>query len=98
MQKDKRPMSKKEVQRYVNGKVVFIRWKMRRNSNDQRDIAYDEHSRDYIDTASVWDGESYVDPFFCTGTHAQLFGYRMAREGSATKAWQEAYNAQKVPT
>jgi len=30
---------------------------------------------------STWDGESYIDPFFCNGEHARNFGYAAARHG-----------------
>lgn len=32
-----------------------------------------------IDKLSVWDGETYVDQFFCTGEHAQKYAYAMVR-------------------
>lgn len=28
---------------------------------------------------STWDGESYDDPYFCSGKCAEIFGYRAAK-------------------
>lgn len=50
----------------------------------------------YIRLAHVWDGESYVDEFFCNGDHAQRFAYVMARTGAQTVAHQNAVKARKA--
>ena len=51
-----------------------------------------EGFKDEIDCFTEWDGESYVDQFFCTGNHAKLFAYASARAGHVMAAWQEATN------
>jgi hypothetical protein len=43
-----------------------------------------------IDSFTTWDGESYVDPFFCNGNHAKLFAYALAGEGRAMPEYNEA--------
>lgn len=40
--------------------------------------------------ASTWDGESYVDEYFCNADHARQFAYLFARHGSATQAYTAA--------
>jgi hypothetical protein len=64
-----KPRSIAEVRALFNEQVVSVGWEHRR------------HSLGYIDKAYLWDGESYVDEFFCTGACAQAFGYIMARRG-----------------
>lgn len=39
---------------------------------------------------NVWDGSSYVDPYFCNGEHAKRFAYVCAREGRMTAACADA--------
>jgi hypothetical protein len=62
--RDVKPVSKAEAQRHINGQIVSVEWSMQ---------------RDYIQSVTAWDGESYVDPFFCNGDHARRFAYAVAR-------------------
>jgi len=39
---------------------------------------------------NIWDGETYVDEFFCNGEHARRFGYETARTGMAMPAYNRA--------
>jgi hypothetical protein len=79
-----RPQTAAEAQRYVNGRVVSIG--RERVWNDAQDATVDVG----IDWVGVWDGETYVDRFFCNGDHARLFGYVCARDGRATRAYNAA--------
>lgn len=46
---------------------------------------------DTISRFSEWDGESYADEFFCTGTCAQAMGYAACRTHNlATQSWRKA--------
>lgn len=75
---DKLPTSKAECQRMVNsGEVVSVR----------RDV------EGGIDHFTTWDGESYEDQFFCTGSCAKRFGYICAEAGQATKKYNEFMRA-----
>jgi hypothetical protein len=44
-----------------------------------------------------WDGESYVDEYFCNGAHARDFAYMAAREYPGLRT-QDAANAEKART
>lgn len=72
------PRSKEEAQRLTNGKIVAVR--------RGRDAGT-------ISQFNTWDGESYVDQFFCTGTCARDFGYICARGGKVTKRYNEFLEA-----
>lgn len=65
---EKYPTTRAECQAFVNEQVVSIR---RYPDGDAR--------LGSVHCFSTWDGESYVDEFFCTGTCAQSYGYKMAR-------------------
>jgi hypothetical protein len=41
-----------------------------------------------------WDGESYRDPYFCSGTCARDLAYAVAREGRVLAPYNEAKRAQ----
>lgn len=77
------PTNKAEAQRLVNEPIVSIR----RHYADPNLIA----------SVGIWDGESYVDPFFCNGQHAKDFAYVIARDkpGLGTNSWAEAINKQR---
>lgn len=80
-----RPRSKSEVQRLVNGQIVSVRW------SRGEEYGAKQAGFDFITRASVWDGESYADKFFCNGDHAKRFGYAMARIGDyGTRDYYEA--------
>ena len=59
------PKSKAECQQQTNGKIVSVRY----------------WGTGRVSQFSVWDGESYIDPHFCQGSCAALFGRRAARAG-----------------
>jgi hypothetical protein len=44
----------------------------------------------HIDSIRVWDGESYVDPYFCNGTCAKLMAYAAAESGMVTSNYKTA--------
>lgn len=44
----------------------------------------------------VWDGESYVDPYFCTGTCARLIGYQAAVKGWSTEQYAKRFKKKDV--
>lgn len=71
------PKSLKETQRLFNEKVVSVRY--HGEGNDRS-----------VWTATLWDGESYEDEFFCNGEDAKRFAYVMARAGHRTKSHQNA--------
>lgn len=78
------PQTKAEAQRLVNQQIVSVK----RSGNPWgRDP-----QAEYITEAGVWDGESYVDPYFCNGAHAKDFAYMVARDRPtiATKDYFEA--------
>lgn len=77
--RDIKPRSKTEAQRHVNGKIVSVQSAIKRKSDDRNHADYDVTERDYISAVTVWDGESYVDPYFCNGDHARRFAYSVAR-------------------
>lgn len=71
--------TKAELQRHVNEQIVSIR--RRENGTIQQ--------------ATTWDGQSYVDEYFCTSKHAQLFAYVMAAAGQQTNAYANAVGGRK---
>lgn len=82
-----KPKSREEAQRLVNQEIVSISWSYNTSWDDE------DHSvrvRDHIHKVATWDGESWTDPFFCNGDHAQRFGYASARGGRAMAAYNEA--------
>ena len=64
------PTTRKEVERLVNIPVVYLR--RCKQAGKEHLIAY----------AALWDGESYVDPYFCSNRCAETLGRCCAREGT----------------
>lgn len=64
-----------------------------RRSRDEAD-ARGKRVREF----SIWDGETYEDEFFCSGSHAQQYAYAMARAFPqwALAPWHDAM-AKKKP-
>ena len=92
-----RPVDKAEAQRFVNGEITSVRYDTR-----AREDAANGHTRTievarYVCQAMFWDGESFVDRYFCCGEHARRFGY-FAVENPAfdTKAYADALRAQVI--
>lgn len=80
-----KPRSREEVQRLVNQSLVSVR--------HVRDPEGDRH----IHQASVWDGVSYKDDYFCSSDHAQDFAYAVVRSPDnklTTQAYRDARDAQ----
>ena len=76
-----KPKTREEAQRLINEKIVSVGY--------WTDAVHPEIGR-YIDKVSTWDGESYVDQFFCSNLCAQKLGYLMAKKGNATKLYWES--------
>ena len=70
--------SKADCQRHANTAVVSVRY-----WHDGR-----------VSHFSTWDGESWVDPFFCGGPCRDRFAYVMARAGHCTKAYNDALQSE----
>lgn len=71
-----KPATKSQLQALTNMEIVFLRW---------------SHDREFIEQASLWDGESYTSKFFCTDKHAAALGYSAARGGLGTDDyWKKA--------
>lgn len=79
-----KPRSKEEVAKITNMQLVRVRW------TKEGEYATEKAGHVFIYQASVWDGESYDDPYFCNGEHARNFGYLMARAGHATMSYQDS--------
>lgn len=79
-----RPRSKEEAQRLLNHQVVSVKWAR------GEEYAAKQAGFDHITHATTWDGESYVDPYFCNGTHAKAFAYLHAKAGAATTTYTAA--------
>lgn len=88
-QRPEYPHSKEEAQKLVNEKIVSTRW--------ERGYWAEKHGQPYIDQVTVWDGESYMDLYFCTGEHAKEFAYAVAaRNDMAMQAYWDALAEQKA--
>ena len=77
------PPTKEEAQRLVNETIVSVK----------------RHHADpsVISSAGIWDGESYVDPYFCNGQHAKDFAYMVARDrpNIGSDSWVNALSKQR---
>lgn len=82
------PKSKAECQKITNRQVISVSWASVHNSET------DTTTRPYINKFYDWDGESYIDEFFCNGDHAKRFGYLMARGEHYTTAYADAFRKQ----
>lgn len=67
-----------------------------RENRMKRHRGLGEKRADPIRCYSTWDGESYVDPFFCKGTCAKDFAYANAHAGQAMRAYNEAVARRKT--
>lgn len=79
-----KPLTREEAQRLVNYRIVSVRYV---REGDER----------YVSQASVWDGVSYKDEYFCSTDHAQDFAYAIARSPDnrlTTQAYRDARDAQ----
>ena len=91
-----KPASLEEAQKLVNEKLVHVRWY--KPPPVGRFYAGPERvaPAPYIERGGTWDGESYVDEFFCKQGHAQLFGYAAARGGQVMAEYKEAIYKQRA--
>lgn len=95
LRKETFPRSKQEVQTLVNGTVISVRWQRFGDS----EIVSSNRAKaggDYIFCASVWDGVSYDDEFFCSTRCTRDLAYACAREGRVFGAYNKAIEAQKT--
>lgn len=84
-----KPMSKEELQRAVNGRIISFTW----DHNTTYDANYEPvRTKTFIGEANVWDGETYEAQFFCTMRCAAAFGEMAAREypGLHTQTYADA--------
>ncbi len=86
------------MQRYVEG-VANSLADCRRFTNQQItsisysplvDAYFEKTGERLVEKFYEWDGESYADPYFCSGSCAQAFGYLMAKGGHCTRTFNEA--------
>lgn len=70
-----RPKTKAEAQRLINGAIVSV----------SRSV-----DRTELWKATSWDGESWLDEFFCNNDHARQFAYAAARSGLGMPAYHAA--------
>lgn len=82
-----KPTSKAEAQALLNQQIVSVRWAKKSAFRYGDDEAGE---RLFIEQATVWDGVSYRDEFFCKDGHAVLFGYAAARGGQAMREYNDA--------
>lgn len=71
------PTDRAGIGQFTNQRVASVRWHV---------------SRTKIERATTWDGESYVDEYFCADTCARAFGYfaRKYAPDLTTQAYYEA--------
>lgn len=90
---DDMPRSKADIERQENRQVVSLRYDDSYHIRQDPELDITTRAPDpgrVVDRYSVWDGESYVDEYFCNGDHARRFGYVMARAGYQTAAYANA--------
>lgn len=80
------PQSRAEAQAVLNQQVVSVHWR--------ESVVDGAWKRAFIDRVSIWDGESYDDEFFCSGSHARQFGYAAARANNAMPVYNRAIKEQ----
>lgn len=85
--------SKADCEKQTNQTVIAVKWDRPTISTDTGYARAPD--RDQIASFSEWDGESYIDQFFCNGDHAKRFAYVMARTGYQTQACANAIAAAK---
>lgn len=77
------PQTREEAQQRTNGQIVSVSRRIEHSYVGNESVPTDVG----IDHVTVWDGSTYVDPFFCNGDHAKRFAYVMARAGLKTEAY-----------
>jgi hypothetical protein len=80
-----------EAQRLSNQQIVSLKYTTDSDSNFE---PLPETKR--VRLFHEWDGETYVDEFFCSGTCAQAFGRMAAKSGKINSvAYVDAYKRQR---
>jgi predicted component of type VI protein secretion system len=83
LSKDAEYHNKSEVERATNQRVVSIRysddWHHVEDDNASSGSRLVRKTGKLVSSYSTWDGESYVDEFFCNGTCMRRFAYAAAR-------------------
>jgi len=74
-----KPRSMEEAAKLVGKQVVSVRW-------DDDGTLF---------SATTWDGETYVDEFFCSNQHARYMGAKAAKMGYRMPAYDQAELARK---
>ena len=78
------PRTKEDCQKLTNKTVISI------SRQVKYDYETDTRSKEFIRSFNEWDGESYIDNYFCNGGHAKRFAYAVASAGLGSKAYNEA--------
>lgn len=82
------PKSKEDAQRLVNMEVIAVRYINGLSKYfTERGASMQVSEVRHVNYATVWDGETYADQYFCSGDHARQFGILMAKEGHATNTY-----------
>lgn len=82
--RSEKPRTRAEAQRFANHPIVSVRY-------------LGEGENRFIANASIWDGVSYKDDFFCSNEHAQNFAYAVVRSPTnnlTTEAYRNARDTQ----
>lgn len=93
------PVTVEELKKTTNKQIVSVKYHYEHEKwEDQRTDPSDIYSRNYVRhvsgrrTVSVyttWDGETYLDEFFCNGPCENAMGRAAAEKGWSTKHWRE---------
>jgi ribosomal protein L24E len=88
------PQTKEDCQKYTNQKIMSVKRDKRMNYdiNKMEDFG--------IDQFTEWDGETYDDKFFCSGTCAQKMAYGILEKQPTwgTEAYRKARDAEVGPS
>ena len=89
---EQRPTSKDECQKLTNEKVVSVHYDYAEQNwiGEYPNRKLVESGARKVRDFRTWDGESYIDEFFCNGQHANWFGYAAAAKGLAMPKYNEA--------
>ena len=82
--------SKADAQKLTNERVIFLRY------HTETDAYMKPTGKRRIWFFTTWDGESYVDEFFCTNNCAMRLAYACARVGKVLSGYKEAVEAGKA--
>ena len=83
--RDDRPATREQAQALFNEQIISIKYRE------------DENGR-YVAEVGLWDGESYLDKFFCKNDHAQRFAYSALKYAPTlgTDSYHKALKAQEA--